>query len=400
MSSSWVPLPQAGAAVRPGQRVRAIDTPIIPELAGLARTHGDSVSLGQGVAFFGPPPEVSEALSTFWGSFNPHGYGPAAGDPELIELIEAKLTRENGFEGSGKGWRVMVTAGANMAFLNAILAITDPGDEVILPLPWYFNHEMAVRLAGAVPVGVPCGPDFVPDLDRIVQAINPRTRAIVTVSPNNPTGVVYPEATLTGVNALAAQRGLWHVSDETYEYFLYGAARHVSPGAPGHRHTLTIGSLSKAYGMAGWRIGYLLCPADLYPELIKIQDTNLICPTQVAQHGAKAALRHGAAWCRTHLADLLERQHEARRKLALLGEHVRVHGGAGALYLYLEIAGSSDSLALARHLVADHGVTLLPGSAFGDADACRLRLAYGALDSATLERGLDRLVAALSAALA
>src|SRR5262245_64225268 len=158
------------------------------------------------------------------------------------------------------GSRVMVTAGGNMAFVHAILAITQPGDEVILPVPFYFNHEMAIQMADCAAVRVPTDDRYQLNLDAIRRAITPRTRAIVTVSPNNPTGAVFPEAALREVNDLCAHHGLFHISDEVYEYFTYGSAAHASPGAfdGAHAHTISMFSLSKAYGFAGWRIGYMV----------------------------------------------------------------------------------------------------------------------------------------------
>ncbi len=124
----------------------------------------------------------------------------------------------------------MVTAGANMAFMHAVLATTQPGDEVILPVPFYFNHEMAVEMAGCRVVRVPTDDRYQLRVDAIANAITPRTRVVVTISPNNPSGAVYSEDSLRALGALCRDRGVYHFSDEPYEYFTYGGARHVSPG--------------------------------------------------------------------------------------------------------------------------------------------------------------------------
>ena len=123
----------------------------------------------------------------------------------------------------------MVTAGANMAFMHAVMAITTPGDEVILPIPFYFNHEMAIEMAGCRAVRVPTDERYQLDLDAIDRAITSRTRAVVTISPNNPSGAVLDPASLRAVNELCRMRGLYHIADEPYEYFTYGSARHFSP---------------------------------------------------------------------------------------------------------------------------------------------------------------------------
>jgi aspartate/methionine/tyrosine aminotransferase len=392
-------LPASARRAQAAARIRGVATPIIPLLAERARVRSDVYSFGQGVAWFPPPPAVQTGVETFWQSQRPHVYGPAAGIEPLVAGLESRFARENGFSRVGQDWRVMVTAGANMAFLNALLAITDPGDEVLLPLPCYFNHEMAIEMAGCRAVHVPSRPDWSLDLDRIREAIGPRTRALVTVSPNNPAGVVYSPESLELANALAAEHGLWHLSDETYEYFTYGAARHLSPGAAGGEHTLTLGSFSKAYGMASWRVGYLLAPATLYPELLKVQDTNLICATHIAQYAALAALGVGPAYCRSHLPMLEHTRMRCVDALGALAPRVKVSGGEGAFYLLLELDTVFDSTCLALRLVEEFGVVLLPGAAFGLQQGCTLRLSYGALASDGLEAGLSRLVAALAAVL-
>ena len=142
-----------------------------------------------------------------------------------------------------------MTAGGNQAFMNAVLAITDPDDEIVLPAPYYFNHEMAVVMAGAQAVAVPTTSSYQLDVRAIEGAITPRTRAVVTVSPNNPTGAVYPEAALRAVNALCRDRGIFHIHDEAYEYFTYGDVGHFSPasvargGRPHHLALLALEGL-------------------------------------------------------------------------------------------------------------------------------------------------------------
>ena len=174
------------------RRLAAVQPPVIPIVGRWIAETAGTISLGQGIVSYGPPPEVLDAVRRFGSSLPDHRYGPVEGAPELVEKIESKLAQENGIAVRPAS-RVFVTAGGNQAFVNAILAVADPGDEIILPTPYYFNHEMAVVISGAVPVGVPTGRDYQLDLDASATAITSRTRAIVTVSPNNPTGAVYPE---------------------------------------------------------------------------------------------------------------------------------------------------------------------------------------------------------------
>ena len=217
-----------------------------------------------------------------------------------------------------------------MAFLNAVLAIADPGDEIILPAPFYFNHDMAIVLAGCRTVPVPTRPDYQLDLDALAAAITPRTRAIVTVSPNNPSGAVYPEAALRAVNALCRERGVFHIHDEAYEYFTYDGP-HVSPGAfaGAAGHTISLLSLSKAFGFASWRIGYMTIPEALFDAVNKIQDTNLICPGAVSQHAALAALDVGRPYCDAHVRVLAQVRALVYARLATLGDLVEAPDARG-----------------------------------------------------------------------
>ncbi len=281
---------------RQSRRLEAVQAPVIPIVGRWTTETPGTISLGQGVVSYEPPREAIEAARRFGGTLTDHRYGPVEGLPALVEAIEVKLARENGIAVRPKS-RVLVTAGGNQAFMNAILAITDPDDEIVLPVPYYFNHEMAVVMAGAKAVAAPTASDYQLDLRAIQDAITPRTRAVVTVSPNNPTGAVYPESDLRAVNALCRDRGIFHIHDEAYEYFTYGGVKHFSPGSlpDAAGHTISLFSLSKAYGMASWRIGYMVIPEQLHDAVNKIQDTILICPPAVSQHAAMAALEVGRA---------------------------------------------------------------------------------------------------------
>ena len=159
----------------------------------------------------------------------------------------------------------------------------------------------------------------------IETAITDRTRAIVTVSPNNPTGAVYPAEILAAINGLCKSRNIYHIADEAYEYFTYDPARHFSPASlPGSAsHTISLYSLSKAYGMAGWRIGYMVFPSHLEESMKKIQDTNLICPPLLNQLAATAALGAGRAWCQTQIAPFGAVRNLVLGELSSLGDRVR-----------------------------------------------------------------------------
>lgn len=370
----------------------AIQAPIIPIVGALIRETPGTISLGQGVVHYGPPTEVFEAVRAAVGTPLLDQYGDVSGYPPLLDAIAAKLRAENGID-AGRGSRIMVTAGANMAFMHAAIVLTEPGDEIILPAPFYFNHEMAIEMAGCRPVRVPTDERYQLRLDAIEQAITPRTRAIVTISPNNPTGAVFNEASLRALNRLCAERGIYHISDEPYEYFTYGA-RHVSPGSfdGASAHTISMYSLSKAYGFAGWRIGYMVYPEALASAMQKSQDTILICPTLAAQVGALAALRVGRAYCEPHVRELASIREIVRTELSALEPLVTVPGADGAFYALMRVQTGMDPMQLLQRLVREHKVAVIPGTAFGMTDGCYFRVAYGALQKETVAEGIGRLV--------
>jgi aspartate/methionine/tyrosine aminotransferase len=375
----------------------AVQTPVIPVVGDWVRSTPGTISLGQGMVWYGPPREALEAATAFGKDPEDHRYQAVEGIPPLIAAIEAKLGSENGIGAA----RVVVTAGGNMAFLNAVLAIADPGDEFLLQAPYYFNHEMAVEMAGCRAVAVPTDENCQLRPDAIARAITARTRAVVTVSPNNPTGAVYPEADLCEVNAICGSRGIFHIHDEAYEYFTYGGARHFSPGSlPGAgTHTISLFSLSKAYGFAGWRVGYMAIPEFLLDAVRKIQDTNLICPPGVSQAAALGALRAGAAYARERLRSIAEVREVVLAELSTLAPLVTVPRADGAFYFLLKVRSGPAPMALAERLVREHRVAVIPGTAFGMNEGCTLRVAYGALEKATAAEGVGRLVRGLRAIL-
>lgn len=380
-------------------RLRAVQAPIIPVIADLIRRHPGTLSLGQGVVGYGPPPGVRAHLERFFAEPANHKYQAVAGVPALLDAIERKLAGENRLRPDA-GRRVMVTAGGNQAFFNAVLALADPGDEVILPTPYYFNHEMALTMTGCRPVLVPADARHQLDVDALRAAITPRTRAIVTVSPNNPTGAVYPEATLRAVNALCAERGIFHVSDEAYEHFTYDGAAHFSaaslPGAAAH--TISLFSLSKSHGFASWRIGWMAYPAELESAMRKIQDTVLICPPAISQHAAIAALA-AEGYVREQRRGIEAARSLVQRELAtLVAEGLcTVPPATGAFYFLVRVHTDLPALTVAERLIREHGIAVIPGSAFGSAAGCSLRVAYGALAPETAREGIGRFAAGVRA---
>lgn len=377
-------------------RMDGVQLPVIPLVGELIHQHPGTISLGQGVVYYGPPQPAIAQLSTALEDPDNHKYQAVAGIAPLRQAIAEKLVAENHIPMDQR--RVVVTAGSNMGFLNAVLAITQPGDEVILQVPYYFNHEMAVQIAGCYPVLVPTDQVYQLQVEAIQRAITNRTRAVVTISPNNPTGVVYPPASLQAVNELCRTHGLYHITDEAYEYFTYDGADHFAAASitGSEPYTISLFSLSKAYGFASWRIGYMVIPEHLMTPIMKIQDTNLICPPVPCQYGALAALHAGRSYCKQRLGTIAANRQLMMQELSAISDLCVVPPAQGAFYFLLRLHTTRNAMDLVQALIQDHRVAVLPGTTFGLTEGCYLRVSYGALQTETAIAGVGRLVAGLT----
>lgn len=381
-------------------RIAAVSDPVIPVIADLIAANPDTISMGQGVVGYPPPPSIWDDVDTFRAQPRYHVYQNVDGIPQLRDALRAKMARENRID--CRESEVIVTSGSNMAFLHVVLAIADPGDDVIIMSPYFFNHEMALRFANVNPVVVPTDAAYLPDLEALGKAITSRTRAIVTVSPNNPTGAVYPKDLLRAVNALCATHGLYHISDEAYEYFTYDGHQHDSPASQSAatEHTISLFSFSKAYGFASWRVGYMLVPRHLYRPLLRIQDTNPICPPVISQFAALGLLNCGIEFVRAAMQPLIAARAYCTQVLQQHHDTLAMASPAGAFYFYIKRLAGGDSMQIAKTLIEQYKIAVIPGAAFGDASGCTFRLSYGAVDRDHLAEGMDRLIRGLRAQIA
>ena len=346
--------------------------------------------------FIGPV-EVAQRVATNSNERSNHRYGLVSGTNELLAHITKKLQIDNQVT-IDITRRVVVTAGSNMGFQSAVLAIADPDDEIIIMSPYYFNHEMAIAIAGCKAVIVPTDSSYQLDIEAITQAITSKTKAIVTVSPNNPTGAVYPQKDLLTINHLCKAKGIYHISDEAYEYFVYEEARHFSPASlvGSEAHTISLYSLSKAYGMAGWRVGYVVIPEHLEVAIKKIQDTNLICPPMISQQAACAAIALGKPWCNKQIKGFGGVRQLVLTELGKLDDKIIVPPPFGAFYVLLKLKEKKDDMQILRQLIERYKIAVMPGSTFGVTDGTYLRIAYGALAQETVAEGMGRLVKGLN----
>jgi aspartate aminotransferase len=356
------------------------------EAARLRAGGADIVSLLEGEPDMPVPEPVARATEEAIRS-GLTKYSASAGLPELRAALSRKLKDENRVEAAPAD--ILVTNGAKQAVYEVLQALCEPGDEVLIPSPCWVTFPESVKLAGGVPVLVPCGEDHQLDPSALERAITTRTRAIILNSPNNPTGAVYPEAALRAVAALAEKRNLAIISDEAYEALVYDG-EHVSVASLGPAtaaRTITIQTFSKSFGMTGFRVGYAAGPSELMKAVARVHGhvTGNVCT--FAQHGALAALTlgdaHRASW---------RAAHKARRDLAYeLGSRlfacVKPQGG---LFLFAD-ARCPDSAALAARAL-EKGVAVVPGSAFGREGF--LRLSFSAPEAA-LREGFARLEKAL-----
>ncbi len=377
-------------------RMEAIQLPIIPVVGELIKNSPGTISLGQGVVHYQPPDTAMELLPKFLSEPKNHLYQAVVGIPELLTVLAAKLSIFNGID-INEETAIVVTAGSNMGFINAILAITSPGDEIILNTPYYFNHEMAIKMAGCHPVLVATDANYQLIPEAIAAAITNKTRAVVTISPNNPTGVIYSETALKKVNEICRERGIYHISDEAYEYFTYNDVKHISPGSfiESNQYTISLFSLSKAYGFASWRIGYMVIPQHLLIAVKKVQDTILICPPVVSQYAALGALQAKDDYLKYHIGTIAKVREIVINSLQSLQDLCTITPANGAFYFFIKVHTRMNDLELVKKLIQEYKIAVIPGTTFGVEDGCYLRVAYGALPADTAKAGIERLVKGL-----
>ena len=322
-----------------------------------------------------------------------HLYGPVLGNPELRAEIAQQWSAAYG--GTIRPGQVAITQGCNQAFTAALSTLAGAGDEVILPTPWYFNHKMWLDMQGITTVPLPAGPGLIPQADQAAKLITPRTRAIVLVSPNNPGGAEYPAETLRAFFDLARAHGLALIVDETYRDFDSRPGRpHALFEDPDWDDTLIhLYSFSKTYRLTGHRVGAIIAATDRLAEVEKFLDTVAICPGQLGQIAALWGMRNLSQWVAGERAEILA------RRAAMTGGFAALPGwrllGCGAYFAYAEHPFSEPSDVLAKRLVHDAAILMLPGTMFQPAShpegARQLRIAFANIDAGGITEMFRRL---------
>jgi aspartate aminotransferase len=367
----------------------------------------DVISFGAGEPDFDTPERIKEAAIQAMRRGHTK-YTEVGGIPELRAAVCAKLKRDNGLDYEPAD--VLVSCGAKHTLFNLVVALVNPGDEVLVPSPYWVSYPEQVRLVDGVPVAVETSEatGFDLDVDRLRGAITPRTKIVILNSPNNPTGAVFSRAALEAVGRLAVERGLWLVSDECYEPMTF-EGRHVSVASlsPAVKaRTLVVNTCSKAYAMTGWRIGYAAGPRALIRAMTDVQSQVTSNPSSVAQWAAVEALT-GPQDDVAKMAGEFDR----RRRLIVAGLNalpgVRCVMPRGAFYAFANVSGLfgrawrrregalrlESSLDVAGFLLEEARVAVVPGKDFGS-DA-HVRLSYATSD-ALIGEGLARMGAALA----
>ena len=329
-------------------------------------------------------------------------YTPVMGVPELREAIASKLVEENRADYAPD--EITLGPGAKQCIYAALLALCDPGDEVIIPCPCWVSYTEMVRMAGGVPVTVRTAEDFSLDLTSIAQAVTDRTKAVIINTPNNPTGAVYSRESLEELALLAQRHDFYIISDEVYESMVYDGREHVSVSSlsgDARRRTVLINSFSKTYAMTGWRLGYLAADREVVKAVNVVQSQMISSVNSVSQKAGIAALQGSQDCVRAMAAEYDRRRCFLHERLCGI-EGIRCRKGKGAFYLLPDVTDYlgreyngkriEDDLALAEFLLDKARVAVVPGSSF--LAPGHLRITYAA-SMETLEKAADAMEKAL-----
>ncbi len=377
------------------QRVRATaDSPIGATFELLEHCPADVLDLAQAAPTYPPAPEVVERVVAV--ARGPHGaeYCDIAGLPTLREAFAAELA--TAYIGDVRPEQVAVTAGCNQAFCLALTAIADPGDEVVLTLPFYFNHDMWLRMSGLVPRYLEPGPDLTPSAAGLERVITERTRAVVVVTPGNPTGLTLGRARLRELLEVARRHGVALVLDETYRSFRdTEEPPHDLFADPEWADTLvSLHSFSKDLALPGYRVGALVASAAMQWQVAKVLDCVAICAPRVGQEAALAGLESAGPWRAARAAELAERRGALAAALEPRPGGFELLGLGGFFAWVRHPFGTRETEEVCRGLAVEHGVLVVPGTAFLPDDRATVRVSVSNLAPADVPELAGRLAAA------
>lgn len=358
------------------------------------------IGFGAGEPDFATPPHIVEAAVAACGDTKYHRYSPAGGLPELKEALSEKTVRDSGLELDPT--QFLVTNGGKQAVFNTMMSLIDPGDEVILPAPYWTTYPESIRMFGGVPIEVLAGADqgFRVSVEQLEAARSTKTKALIFVSPSNPTGAVYPREEIEAIGRWAADNGIWVITDEIYEHLVYGEVEHHSMPVVVPEildRCVVLNGVAKTYAMTGWRVGWMAGPPDIIKAASNMQShaTSNVC--NIAQVAATAALSGGLEDVATMRAAFDERRVTIHRMLNEI-EGVDCLEPEGAFYAFPSLIGllgrdvagreAKTTMDLATIILEEAKVAFVPGEAFGAPGYARFSFALGIDD---LIEGISRI---------
>jgi aspartate/methionine/tyrosine aminotransferase len=393
------------AMTRLSKRVSAVTesaTLAIDAKAKALKAAGEPViGFGAGEPDFATPGHIVEAAAAACADPKNHKYTPAGGLPELRAAVAAKTERDSDWQGI-KANQVLITNGGKHALETAFALLLDPGDEALLPAPYWTTYPESIRLAGGTPVVLPttAATGYKVSVEQLESARTPRTKVLVFVSPSNPTGAVYDYAEVAAIGAWALEHGIWVITDEIYEHLVYGGARFASMPVVVPEladQTLVVNGVAKTYAMTGWRVGWLLGPADMIAAAVNLQShtTSNVC--NVAQRAALAAVSGDLT-----AVEMMRGVYDRRRQTIVsmlrdlpgvvcpepLGAFYAFPSFEGVLGVTLRGRTATTTLELAALLLDEAKVAVVPGEAFGAAGY--MRFSYALADDDLIE-GVSRI---------
>jgi len=376
------------------QRITGIKPSVTLAIAAMAKAMQqdgkDICSFSAGEPDFDTPAHIKDAAKQALDRGKTK-YGAAAGEPQLREAIAHKLQRDNNLKYSAAN--ILVTNGGKHSLYNLMMTLIDPGDEVVIPAPFWLSYPEMVKLAGGVPIimDADSSTDYKISPAALNAAITPKTKLFILNSPSNPSGIVYTRAELQALAKVIVDRDILVVSDEIYEKIIYDGVEQVSIGALGEdifQRTIISNGFAKAYSMTGWRVGYLAAPVALIQAASALQghSTSNVCT--FAQYGAIAALEGSQDCVETMRRAFAQRQQVILERLQAI-PGLTCAKPDGAFYLFINIGNTNiKSLDFCQQLLEQQQVATIPGQPFGADD--HIRISY-ATDLITIEKGMDRL---------
>lgn len=396
----WLGMMRAAMTYPVNPLLGAVATPPVAEVHGWIAGRSfprrkPLLDVSQAVPGYPPDASLTDHLAAAVGEPDSALYTQITGTPALREALAGQTAALYG--GSVAPGEVSITAGCNQAFCLAVMALAGAGDEVILPLPYYFNHRMWLDMLGVKPVYAPFRPEAggVPEPDALAALITPRTRAIALITPNNPTGAIYGPEAMDAYFEVAKAHDIALVVDETYRDFLtHEGPPHGLFARPDWRGTLVhLYSFSKVYCLTGYRVGAVIAGEGLLGEITKAADCVAICAPAIGQRAALFGIEHLSRWRRDKRA-LMENRVSALRQAFRRNDLAYELVSAGAYFAYLRHPfGDAPSVDVARRLADDHNVLCMPGGMFGPDQEPYLRFAFANLEADLMEALAERLVA-------